>query len=219
MRLAEADWNPGHNNSRRLNATPRREFLAQSFALTASLFLSQKDVLGRSLFNQDFYFPRQLSSGRVNQRIYLRREASRWHQAEQADFILWHKDGRIDANGYRLFCWFLRDVRGARMVQVDMRLAALLTALQSHFSVSSGTVPYYHLTSGYRSWETNDATEGAAADSGHVYAGAADGWIEGVGVTELAAVAQSLRAGGVGAYKKRGFVHTDVVGKPILWKA
>ncbi|WP_423027627.1 YcbK family protein [Undibacterium sp. Ji42W] len=203
--------------------SPRRDFLAKSFAVAAGLILpatvGAANVAAGQLFRPDYYYPEKPGEGGILRRIYLTREASKWHPAERADFLLWGKDGRIDAEGYKRLCWFLRDVRSSRVVQVDMRLAALITAVQSHFWFHQGIHGYYHLTSGYRSWVTNDQTEGAAADSGHVYAGAADGWLDGVSVEDLAGAALSLRAGGVGLYKKRGFVHTDVVGKPNLWKA
>lgn len=198
----------------------RREMVAKSFALVSSgLLVNTASAAATNLFQADFYFPRQLALAGISRRLYLTREASPWHAAERADFLLWHSDGRIDSEGYKLLCWFLRDVRNQRVVQVDMRLAALLTALQSQFSNQLTKPGYYHLTSGYRSWQTNDLTEGAAADSGHVYAGAADGWLDGVSVEVLAQAASAYKLGGVGLYKKRGFVHTDVVGKANLWKA
>ena len=198
----------------------RRDILAKSFAAASSLLLPAfARASDTNLFQADFYFPKEFGMSRVSRRIYLTREASPWHAAERADFLLWQRDGRIDVEGYKLFCWFLRDVRNNRVVQVDMRLAALLSALQSRFGFHGKEPAYYHLTSGYRSWQTNDLTEGAAANSGHVYAGAADGWLAGVSIDNLAGAALSYGLGGVGLYKKRGFVHTDVVGKANLWKA
>ncbi|MDP1977826.1 DUF882 domain-containing protein [Undibacterium sp.] len=209
-----------HNMESNAEKVPRRDFLAKSFAAAAGLILpATAGATAVQLFSPEYHYPKKPGEGRILRRIYLTREASKWHAAERADFILWDKDGRIDAEGYKRLCWFLRDVRSSRIVQVDMRLAALITSVQSHFWFNQGIHGYYHLTSGYRSWVTNDQTEGAAADSGHVYAGAADGWLDGVSVEDLAGVALSLKAGGVGLYKKRGFVHTDVVGKPNLWKA
>lgn len=203
-----------------LEKPARREVLAKSFAVAAGLVLPfTATASAGQLFRPDYFHPGIVDGGKILRRVYLTREASKWHIGEKADFLLWGRDGRIDAEGYKRFCWFLRDVRGAKVVQVDMRLVALITALQSHYWFNQGIHGYYHLTSGYRSWVTNDNTEGAAADSGHVYAGAADGWLDGVSVEDLASLAQGYRAGGVGLYKKRGFVHTDVVGRPNLWKA
>ncbi len=200
--------------------TGRRDFLAKSFSVAAGMLLPISAIsTNAQLFNADYHHPGSLVGNKILRRVYLTREASKWHVGEKADFLLWGPDGRINAEGYKRLCWFLRDVRSARVVQVDMRLAALITSLQSHFWFNQGIQGYYHLTSGYRSWATNDVTEGAAADSGHVYAGAADGWMDGVGIDALAEVALQHRAGGVGLYKKRGFVHTDVMGKPNLWKA
>jgi len=69
------------------------------------------------------------------------------------------------------------------------------------------------VTSGYRTPEYNSTLEGAAKQSMHVRAMAADISIPGVGVEQIAKLAKA-----VGVYPSRNFIHVDI-GRVRSWRA
>jgi uncharacterized protein YcbK (DUF882 family) len=64
------------------------------------------------------------------------------------------------------------------------------------------------ITSGYRTWQTNVATEGPARNSQHLYARAADMYVDGVSMRDLFDACWSREvSGGIGYYDTH--VHLD----------
>ena len=94
---------------------------------------------------------------------------------------------------------------GSDAVFVAPRLVIVLQSIRSHF----GKPVTIH--SGYRTPPYNTKV-GGVEDSQHTYGTAADISINGVSVADVAAYARSIMPdwGGVGIYKKQGFVHVDV---------
>jgi uncharacterized protein YcbK (DUF882 family) len=123
------------------------------------------------------------------------------------------KDGRtLYLPGYYSLCEMLRDAhvswrRGAKYI--DVRLIQALWEVQGYFW-SAGVREPLVIHSGYRSPETNAATEGAARNSLHMWGMAADFHIPGVSIDDLWQVSAACPlSGGVGYYPE-GWVHLDV---------
>ena len=128
---------------------------------------------------------------------------------------VYFRNGRIDVPGYTQICNLLRDVRGKQAVQMNPRLLDLLCAIQAWVAQYGYNKPL-HILSGYRSPRTNANTEGAARNSMHMYACAADIVMPGLPVRYLGRLAQHYSAGGVGFYYSSGFVHVDT-GRVRTW--
>lgn len=94
---------------------------------------------------------------------------------------------------------------GTDAVFVAPRLVMVLQSIRSHF----GKAVTIH--SGYRTPPYNTKV-GGVTDSQHTYGTAADISVKNVGVDTVAAYARSIMPdwGGVGVYRKKGFVHVDV---------
>jgi uncharacterized protein YcbK (DUF882 family) len=142
----------------------------------------------------------------------------RWDSGEQvvAPFTL---DGRkLYLPGYYKLCELLRDhhvewARGAKYINVQ--LIEALWEVQLYFWRDGRRVPIV-VHSGYRSPETNAATEGAARNSLHVWGEAVDFHVPGVSIDELWQVCWKCSlSGGVGYYPG-GWVHLDV-GEKRYW--
>lgn len=94
---------------------------------------------------------------------------------------------------------------GTDAVFVAPRLVMVLQSIRSHFGKA------VNIHSGYRTPPYNTKV-GGVENSQHCYGTAADISIKGVTVADVAAYARSIMPdwGGVGIYKKQGFVHVDV---------
>ena len=118
--------------------------------------------------------------------------------------------GRPDPAEARRLEWFMRDWREGRSMPVDPMLLRFLASIR-HLAVLDGHTGEIVLHSGFRTPETNEmlrrAGAGAAKNSLHLQAKAADISLEGIPPSRLAAAARGTGLGGVGRY--RGFVHVD----------
>jgi len=120
-------------------------------------------------------------------------------------------DGRtVYEPGYRMICWLMRDrnVPAAQgYVRVDIVEIEALWEVQQTLALHGIGGPLM-ITSGYRTPETNAATEGAARNSMHLYAKAADMYVEGISMRDLFGVCWSRAiSGGIGYYDDH--VHLD----------
>ena len=104
----------------------------------------------------------------------------------------------------------MRDRVTGGVKPIDPRLLDYLYAVQSRL----GSRKAFHINSGYRSRQTNarlrSAGGGAVRNSYHVKGQAVDLWIPGIETAILQRAARKTRAGGVGYYPDRHFVHLDV---------
>jgi uncharacterized protein YcbK (DUF882 family) len=138
--------------------------------------------------------------------IWLRREG--YGDEINAPFCV---DGRnVYEPGYREICWLMRDRSAAATqgyVRFDIVEIEALWEVQQTLALMGIREPLV-ITSGYRTQQTNAATEGAARNSTHVYAKAADIYVPGVSTRELfdACWSRSI-SGGMGYYSSH--VHLD----------
>jgi uncharacterized protein YcbK (DUF882 family) len=104
----------------------------------------------------------------------------------------------------------LRDHRADEAFPMDPRLLDILNVLEQ--KAGRGGVQV-EVLSGYRSPQTNRqlrrTTSGVAQNSYHMYGQAVDVRIPGFSTRRLYDIARGLRAGGVGYYRRTGFVHLD----------
>ena len=109
-----------------------------------------------------------------------------------------------------MICWAMRDRNvpaSQGYVQFDIVEIEALWEVQRALALLGIEKPLI-VTSGYRTVQTNEATEGAARNSTHLYAKAADFYVEGVSTRELFDVCWSRAvSGGIGYYGDH--VHLD----------
>jgi uncharacterized protein YcbK (DUF882 family) len=120
-------------------------------------------------------------------------------------------DGRtVYTPGYRAICWLMRDrnVPPAQgYVRFDIVEIEALWEVQQTLLLHGIRRPLV-ITSGYRSPQTNTATEGAARNSMHLYAKAADLYVAGISMRDLFYTCWSRAiSGGMGYYDSH--VHLD----------
>ena len=127
-------------------------------------------------------------------------------QTKEEGRTLYFRDNALVPDGYSLLCYLLRDVRADRVIPIDVKLIHLLFGMQAWMRAVGIRQPL-RVSSGYRTPETNAATEGAAVHSMHLAGRAADFTVEGVPSAVLVKLAARFTAGGVGVYP--AFVHVD----------
>lgn len=120
-------------------------------------------------------------------------------------------DGRtIYDPGYKMICWLMRDRHvpfAQGYVKIDIVEIEALWEVQQVLGLLGVRAPLV-VTSGYRSPQTNAATEGAARNSMHLYGKAADMYVPGVSTRELFDACYSREvSGGIGYYEDH--VHLD----------
>lgn len=140
----------------------------------------------------------------------------RLETGEETKVFYW-ANGNYLVEGYTRLCQLMRDVRENKAVQMDTTLLNVLAGLQAYYAAFGLTGPII-LTSGFRTFATNRrlAGEGAALNSMHLYARAADITIPGITVKHLGAVKNYLHAGGLGFYPSKHFIHIDT-GRARTW--
>lgn len=118
-------------------------------------------------------------------------------------------NGQITRNNLSEINHVLRDHRQNKSTDMDKSLLDFLLAIQN---TQSAPVKF-KVFSGYRSPKTNAHlaanSTGVAKKSLHMQGRAIDVCIEGMSATQLAKIARKLKLGGVGCYKRSGFVHLD----------
>ncbi|WP_434627495.1 YcbK family protein [Chromobacterium sp. CV08] len=122
----------------------------------------------------------------------------------------WLRDGYVEA------CRMLRDVVAGEVRQIDLGLLNMLYAIQSWY-LANGVYEPLVVTSGYRNPVRNRGIEGAARNSMHTYGKAVDMRVRGLTTAQLWQMSAALRAGGVGYYPGKGFVHIDT-GRLRYWQ-
>ena len=132
--------------------------------------------------------------------------------------VTYFADGQLVPDEYNRLCWFMRDNHVNKMVAMDQVLMDVLNGIQGFYRLNSWNYPIV-LNSGYRSPQTNNrlASEGAAKNSMHLYGKAADIYMPGAPVRDVARLGVHFKQGGVGFYERKGFVHIDT-GNLRSWK-
>ena len=128
---------------------------------------------------------------------------------ESLDTIYW-SDGKYIERALTDINHIMRDRWTGEVKPIDTRLLDLLYAIQRETEIQKP----FHVISGYRSPKTNTRLrkggEGAAKNSFHILAKAADIRLPGYRLSSLRRVAANLKSGGVGYYPHLRFVHVDV---------
>ena len=127
---------------------------------------------------------------------------------ERLDMIYWI-EGQYIKDALKEVNHFMRDWRSDQIKSIDTRTIDIMAASHNLLDVSEP----YMLLSGYRSPQTNAMlrrrSRGVAKNSLHMQGKAADLRLASRSVSQMAAAAQSCRAGGVGRYFGSNFVHMD----------
>jgi uncharacterized protein YcbK (DUF882 family) len=122
--------------------------------------------------------------------------------------VYW-RDGRYDREALRQLDIVFRDLSAAEVTPMDPRLFDVLAALARTVDSDEG----YDVISGYRTPETNAArsrqSRRVSTVSLHMSGMAADCRIPERSTLEVARRAADLQLGGVGLYRRDGFMHID----------
>lgn len=94
---------------------------------------------------------------------------------------------------------------------VDRRLVEILDCIRCKIGKP------LNILSGYRCY-ANNAKVGGALNSQHLYGKAADVYSDGVSLDQIASLADSFGASGIGIYRSQGFVHIDTRGYEARWE-
>lgn len=187
--------------SNKSGLTTRRGFLSTVFAATAvSAAPASANVFG---------FLK--GAGDVRR---IRMHAQR--TGEMLDTIYWI-DGAYIPEALAEVNWFMRDWRQDEAINYDPRELDIIAATHRLLETNEP----FNLLSGYRSPKTNAMlrarNRGVAKDSYHMKGMAADLRLRGRTLTQFASAARACNAGGVGSYRRSGFVHVDC-GPVRSWK-
>jgi uncharacterized protein YcbK (DUF882 family) len=101
--------------------------------------------------------------------------------------------------------YFMRDWRQNKALPYNAHNLDILTASRGLM----GTDEPYLLISGYRTPQTNRMLKGAASNSYHMKAMAADVRLRSRSIRQMSGAALACNAGGVGTYRRSNFVHMD----------
>jgi len=118
-------------------------------------------------------------------------------------------EGRYDREALRQLDWLFRDPSREEATPMDPRLFDVLTVMAKQLDATEG----YQVISGYRAPETNAArarqSRRVSRASLHMSGMAADVRLPGRDSFALARLAAEMQVGGVGLYRRDGFVHLD----------
>lgn len=146
----------------------------------------------------------------------LRRLAiQRVQTGEAFDGVYW-RDGRYDRDALRRLDWVFRDPALAEATPMDPRLFDVLHAIAWRLEAEQP----FQVISGYRAPETNavraSQSRRVSRVSLHMSGMAADVRLPGRDSMGMARLAAELQVGGVGLYRRDGFVHLDC-GRARRW--
>ena len=118
-------------------------------------------------------------------------------------------DGQYIPDALAELNYFMRDARADAYIRMDPQNFDILAAAHRLLE----TQKPFMLLSGYRTKTTNKilrkSSPRVARNSLHIEGKAADVHIRGISTKTLAKAAERCRAGGVGTYRRAGFVHID----------
>jgi uncharacterized protein YcbK (DUF882 family) len=127
---------------------------------------------------------------------------------ESFDGVYWH-DGRYDREVLKQLDWLFRDPAREEATPMDPRLFDVLHVVAQEMQATEA----FEVISGYRSPETNEArareSRRVSRASLHMSGMAADVRLPGRDSFGMARLAAEMQIGGVGLYRRDGFVHLD----------
>jgi uncharacterized protein YcbK (DUF882 family) len=122
--------------------------------------------------------------------------------------VYW-RDGRYDRDALRRLDYVFRDLSAAEVTPMDPRLFDVMSSLVRAVDADEP----WQVISGYRTPETNAArsrqSRRVSTVSLHMSGMAADCRLPGRNSLELARRAADMQTGGVGLYRRDGFLHLD----------
>lgn len=142
-----------------------------------------------------------------------------FHKSDYSVTYSWAKDGEKNLSP----SFKVREFRcsdNTDPIFIDSELVEILQKIRNHFGKP------VNITSGFRTASKNATIKNAAKFSQHLYGKAADIWISGVTVEQIAAYAETLlpNRGGIGRYPKEGhadrthgWVHIDTRAAKSRW--
>lgn len=136
-------------------------------------------------------------------------------RGERAQFRYRDENGRYSEGSFEEISMFFRCRLTGENHDIDPKLIEILDAIEDRFKASE-----VKIISEYRSPERNALMRKKgrriAKRSLHMEGRAADIEVPGVSKVALRNFAHSLKQGGVGSYRKRGFIHVDT-GEVRVW--
>lgn len=169
----------------------RRQLLKYSLAALAS---------GMTVSSPDLY----AKTTSKRRHIHLKN----MHTGEEDRLLFW-KNGEYRSSALKQINYLLRDHRNDQIAEIDKNLIEAIYDIHAKVNAPYGIEVY----SGYRSPETNQAlrqkNSAVAKKSLHMYGKAVDIRLPGVDLSKLHKAAVSLGQGGVGYYKRSGYIHID----------
>ena len=146
----------------------------------------------------------QVASGGAPRRLSIQRVQT----GETFDDVYW-RDGQYDREALRRLDWVFRDPSLDEATPMDPRLFDVLHTMARLLDATEA----FQVVSGYRAPETNAARARASRRvsrvSLHMSGMAADVRLQGRDSTAMARLAAEMQVGGVGLYRRDGFVHLD----------
>jgi len=132
----------------------------------------------------------------------------RMRTEESFDGVYW-QHGRYDREALKQLDWLFRDPSRDEATPMDPRLFDVMHAVALELNATEG----FQVISGYRAPETNAArareSRRVSRASLHMSGMAADVRLPGRDSFGLARLAAEMQMGGVGLYRRDGFVHLD----------
>ncbi|MBS7811390.1 DUF882 domain-containing protein [Roseococcus pinisoli] len=132
----------------------------------------------------------------------------RMQTGEAFEGVYW-RDGRYDRDALQRLDWVLRDPGMTEATPMDPRLFDVLNLVRSHLESTDA----WEVISGYRAPETNAArarqSRRVSRASLHMSGMACDCRLPGRNSLGIARLAADMQTGGVGLYRRDGFVHLD----------
>lgn len=132
----------------------------------------------------------------------------RMQTGESFEGVYW-RDGRYDRDALQRLDWVMRDPGMTEATPMDPRLFDVLNTVRSRLDSTES----WEVISGYRAPETNAArarqSRRVSRASLHMSGMAADCRLPGRNSLGIARLAADMQTGGVGLYRRDGFVHLD----------
>lgn len=170
--------------------------------MTPSGTFSRRNVLGMALGGAGTLMMPSIAKANIKNAYGLKMTNGNTQETFHHTLIA---DGKWIPEAVAQFDWFARDWR--ENAQYPMNVDSLLSMIKiQRFLESSQPMV---LLSGYRTARTNGNLRGAAKHSLHMRGLAADITQPGRSIKDVRRAAIALRAGGVGYYPGRNFVHID----------
>jgi uncharacterized protein YcbK (DUF882 family) len=145
------------------------------------------------------------ATGAAARRLHIQRVQT----GEAFEGVYW-REGRYDREALRQLDWVFRDPTAEEATPMDPRLFDLLHSVAQRLDA---TTEPFQVISGYRAPETNAAyaqrSRRVSSASLHMSGMAADVRLPGRESFGLARLAAAMQMGGVGLYRRDGFVHLD----------